>query len=95
MTLQCLHTLTTWDDDTDTVIVDLLTDRLGDLLHVLRQWHHHFQVVVAQAQAPADRLELIRTGRVLSTCHCRRQVITDDDGDIGILIDGIQQSRHT
>ena len=94
MALQCLHALTTWNDDTGAVIVDLVADGLCNLRHVLGQGNNHLQVFVAQSQATTDGFKLISTGRVLSTCHTCGQVVADDDSDVGILVDGIQQTRH-
>ena len=77
------------------MIVNLLTDSLGNLLHVLRQRHNHLQMLVAQAQTTTDSLKLIRTCRVLSTSHRSGKIVTDDNGDVCILVDGIQQTRHS
>ena len=95
MTLQCLHALTARNNHAGTFVVDFVTDNLRNLGHVLWQGNDDFQVFVAEAQSAADGFELVRTGRILSARHTRRQVVTDDDGDVGILIDGIEQTRHT
>ena len=77
------------------MIVDFLTQNLGDLRHVLRQGNYHMQMLVAQAKSAADGLELIRASRVLTAGHTRCQVVANDHGDVGILVDGIEQTRHT
>ena len=95
MALESLHTLTTGDDDTHAVIVDLIVDGLRDLGHILRNGVHHLQMILREAEALTDGLKLIRAGRILTTRHRRRQVVGDDHGDIRILVDGIEQTRHS
>ena len=85
--LESLHTLTTGNDDTHTVVVDLIADGLCDLGHILRNGVYHLQMILREAEALTDRLKLIRAGRILTARHRRRQVVGDDHGDIRILVD--------
>ena len=77
------------------MIVDLIADGLRDLGHVLGDRVHHLQMVFRKTKSLTDGLELIGTSRVLSACHRSGQVIRDDDSDVGILVDGVEQTRHT
>ena len=77
------------------MIVDLIADGLSDLGHVLGDGVHHLQMIFRETQALADSLELIGTSRILPACHSRSQVIRDNHGDVCILVDGIEQTRHT
>ena len=95
VTLQRLHTLTTRNDDADSMIVDFLLDGLLDFSHILRQGNHHLQMLFADTQATTDSLELVGTSRVLTARHSGGKVVGDDNCDVGILVDGIQQTRHT
>ena len=51
-------------------------------------------MVVAQSQSAANGLELVRSCRVLSSGHAGGQVVADDDSDVGVLVDGVEQSGH-
>ena len=94
-TTECLHAFTLWNDDGDTLIIDFLTNDASDFFHVLWQWHHYVQVLTLHAQCQSDGLELVRTSRILSTRHGSSQIVADDHGDVGMVVHGIQQSRHT
>ena len=47
-----------------------------------------------QSQSAADSLELARSGRVLTARHGCGEVVAQYHGDVGVLVDGIEQSRH-
>ena len=53
------------------------------------------QMLRLDTQAQANRLELVRTGGILSTRHAGGQVIRDDHRDRTMIIDRVQQTRHT
>ena len=46
------------------------------------------------AEGQADGLELVRPCGILAAGHGRRQVVGEDDGDGGVVIDRIQETRH-
>ena len=79
---------------TGTAVLNLLTHDLGDLGHVLGQGNDHLQVLVGQTQTAADVLKLAGTCRVLTAGHTGGEVIADDDGDVGVLVDGVKQAGH-
>ena len=41
-----------------------------------------------------NRLEPVRTGRVLPAGHRRSQIVRYDDGNLRLVVYGIQQPRH-
>ena len=89
-----MHTLTAWNDDTHSMILDFLAQYLGDFWHVLGQWNNCLQVLLSHAKTTADGFNLVGAGRILTTSHTCCQVVADDDGDVSTLIDGIQQTGH-
>ena len=46
------------------------------------------------AETYADGLKLVCSGRVLAACHASGEVVGDDDGDVRLVVDGVEQSRH-
>ena len=47
-----------------------------------------------QSQAEADSFELVGTGRILTTGHGGSEVVRNHHGDVGIVVDGIEQAGH-
>lgn len=92
--VQRLYTFPAGYDDRCAAIIDFFTQYLLDFFHVLasgtttRTW-------------PGRRLTQIRwlrfigSGRVLTSCHCRSEIVRDDDGYGTVTIYGIEQTRHT
>ena len=77
------------------MIVDLIADGLGDFRHILGDRVHYLQVILRKTETLTDSLKLVCASRILTTRHGCCQVVADDDGDICILIDGIEQTCHT
>ena len=46
-------------------------------------------------QTDANSLKLIGACRVLSASHSRCEIVRDNHRDIRLVVDGIQQSRHS
>ena len=47
------------------------------------------------AKTDADSLKLVGACRVLSASHTSGEVVGDNHRDIRLVVDGIQQSRHS
>ena len=52
------------------------------------------QMLIAQSESAADGLKLVGAGGVLASGHARGEVVADDDGDVGVLVDGVEQPGH-
>ena len=52
------------------------------------------EVIPFYAEGQADGLELVRARGILAAGHGRRQVVGEDDGDGGVVIDRIQETGH-
>ena len=94
MTGKSLYTFAARDDDRDALVLYLFPNDTRNLGHVLGQRHHHTHMLRLHAQAKTDGFELVGAGRVLSARHACGQVVGDDDGDVGFVVHGIQESGH-
>ena len=95
MTLQRLHALATGNDHTHALVLNFLAQYTRDFRHVFGNGHHHFQVLIVEAEAPANGFKLVGSCRILPASHSRCQVVAYDHSYIGVLVDGIEQSCHT
>ena len=50
---------------------------------------------VGESESATDSLKLIGACRILTTRHSGCQIVGNDDGDVGILVDSIKQSCHS
>ena len=76
------------------MVLDFFPDDLLHLFVVLLQGHYDADVFGSYTDAGADGFQTSGAGRVLSSGHGGGFVVGDDDGDVGVFVDAIQQSRH-
>src|SRR5574344_431208 len=95
MSCSCLYALPSWYDYRYSVVFNLFANGACYLLHVLWQRYHHAHMFRFNAKTDADSLKLIGACRVLSASHSCCEVVGDNHRDIRLVVDGIQQSRHS
>ena len=89
-----MDTFSAGDDDGYAVVLDFFPDNLLHLFVVFLQGHYDADVFGSYTDAGADGFQTSGAGRILSSGHGGGFVVGDDDGDVGVFVDAIQQSRH-
>lgn len=92
MTLESLQALPAGDDDTHALVFYFLLEDSGNLRQVLRNGNHNASGARCSNQGHGRSLQTCLYRRVLSSGHGCGQIVADDDRNVGIFVNGVEQT---